>query len=416
MELLSVFLSALSTVVTILLLNLLGIGMSHYKLLTQRFLKQLAGLSSKVFLPSLIFTGLSKGLTLEKLMLSGLLPFFAILHIGIAAAVGYFARLFVKPSKEFWTPFLCACAFHNSSALPLVITTALATQHPFSNDPNAFEKMSTYIFLYVTGWGILFWCCGYTSLLDSARTVDLTETVDAEQPSTGKKNQVAWGRIGAALKKGFVNPPMIMTFVGIVVGITPALKELFHGERGAPLGFVASAILILGQPATGIVTLVIAGTLGGTVLDKIKYIKQNRKQLDSITASKELDQHVNPLVVAGTHSKGEAAIDSQPPKAWPVKVLLWLCFFKLVVIGGIQFGVTAWLVPLIFPADADPFLKLVLLIEASALPSANLNLVICQQAGNKEAAETLSLAYILMYIGMLITLVVYLSLALYIVF
>ena len=86
------------------------------------------------------------------------------------------------------------------------------------------------------------------------------------------------------------------------------------------------------------------------------------------------------------------------------------------MIGGIQFGVTAWLVPLIFPADADPFLKLVLLIEASALPSANLNLVICQQAGNKEAAETLSLAYILMYIGMLITLVVYLSLALYIVF
>ena len=70
MDLLAVFFTALSTVMTILLINLLGIGMSHYKLLTQDLIKRLAELSAKLFLPCLIFTGLSRGLTFEKLMLS----------------------------------------------------------------------------------------------------------------------------------------------------------------------------------------------------------------------------------------------------------------------------------------------------------------------------------------------------------
>ena len=380
LDLLVIFASAASTTGAVLILNVFGIVLAKVNLLDRKILKKMSALSSKVFLPSLIFIGLSKGLTLEKLRMAGPLPFFAILHICVAFIVGYVARFLVKPSKQFSTPFLCACSFHNSSALPLVITTALATQAPFSKDRLAFEKMSAYIFIYVVGWGVMFWVFGYSSLMSAA----------AEKGGSQRSRRA---EACEAFRRGFLNPPMIMTALGIIVGCVPFLKALFHAETGAPLSAVSSAVLVISQPATGIVTLVIAGTLGCAVLEKVSERR-----------------HKDTQVMSAYEPEG------QNGKKWPVRVLLWLCFVKLVVIGGIQFSITAWLMPLVFPAGVDPLLKIVLLIESSALPSANLNLVICQQAGNLEAAETLSLAYILMYIGMLLTLVIYLMIAMSIVY
>ena len=57
-------------------------------------------------------------------------------------------------------------------------------------------------------------------------------------------------------------------------------------------------------------------------------------------------------------------------------------------------------------------MKLVLLIECIP-PSANLNLVVSQMAGNVKAAEFLALAYVFMYVLMLFTMMVYLSAAIY---
>ena len=58
---------------------------------------------------------------------------------------------------------------------------------------------------------------------------------------------------------------------------------------------------------------------GNTISDQSKRLFDEGLLTQELQDSlRELDQHVNPLVVAGTHSKGEAAIDSQPPKAWQV--------------------------------------------------------------------------------------------------
>ena len=55
------------------------------------------------------------------------------------------------------------------------------------------------------------------------------------------------------------------------------------------------------------------------------------------------------------------------------------------------------IIPVALPSSVDPILKLILFLECIP-PSANLVLVVCQQAGNVEAAETLSLGYIMMYV------------------
>ena len=67
------------------------------------------------------------------------------------------------------------------------------------------------------------------------------------------------------------------------------------------------------------------------------------------------------------------------------------------------------------PDSVDSLLKLILFLEC-VTPSANLVLVVCQQAGNFEAAETLSLGYIMMYVVMLLTMVGYLTLAINIIY
>ena len=54
---------------------------------------------------------------------------------------------------------------------------------------------------------------------------------------------------------------LLANYAAFVIGLIPPLKQVFFGE-GAALAFVANSVEILGQPAVGIVTLVISGTLG----------------------------------------------------------------------------------------------------------------------------------------------------------
>ena len=54
------------------------------------------------------------------------------------------------------------------------------------------------------------------------------------------------------------------------------LKKLFHGDA-APLAFITNTVDILGQPAVGIVTLIISGTLGKVII-QYKERRNNHKK------------------------------------------------------------------------------------------------------------------------------------------
>jgi hypothetical protein len=56
-------------------------------------------------------------------------------------------------------------------------------------------------------------------------------------------------------------------------------------------------------------------------------------------------------------------------------------------------------------------MKLAILIEC-IVPSANMCVVVCQQTGRKFAAEALAATFILQYLLMLVTLLVYVTVAL----
>jgi predicted permease len=103
-----------------------------------------------VFLPALVASSLAKRLTLDVLADAWVLPVAAAAQIAVGAvAAVVLTRWVARPPPHLRRPFMCAVAFQNSSALPLVIGEALAAQPPFSHDPDAFGKLAIYIFLCV---------------------------------------------------------------------------------------------------------------------------------------------------------------------------------------------------------------------------------------------------------------------------
>lgn len=195
MELLGIFISALSTVGTIMVLNIIGCLCAMYPIdpqpedcsdnkpssgspmtsiddrgiLKQGTIKQLSRLTVVVFMPALIATSLGKRLTPSNLSEAAVMPVFAVLHLAIAFGVGYLARLFVRPPRHLHRAFLSSVTFQNSSALPLVVAHAMSEQQPLSKDPQAFEKLALYVFVYNVGWQTIFWSIGKSYLSSDGR-------------------------------------------------------------------------------------------------------------------------------------------------------------------------------------------------------------------------------------------------------
>ena len=71
---------------------------------------------------------------------------------------------------------------------------------------------------------------------------------------------------------------MVANYVAFIIGLILPLKKLFHGDA-APLAFITNTVDILGQPAVGIVTLIISGTLGKVIIQYKKTTTRRRQMV-----------------------------------------------------------------------------------------------------------------------------------------
>lgn len=92
---------------------------------------------------------------------------------------------------------------------------------------------------------------------------------------------------------------------------------------------------------------------------------------------------------------------------------------RLVVCPALLFGLfaacVAGAVPVLAPAPGDSVLALLVLVEACA-PSAQSVLLLCQMTGQARAAKSLSIVFLVMYPASLITMTVWISVAMAMVF
>lgn len=126
----------------------------------------------------------------------------------------------------------------------------------------------------------------------------------------------------------------------------------------AGLRFLTAGVEILGSAGVPVVTCVIAGTLGksllrnwGTLTSTLLKLRQLGRPAAGHVEADNVDALVGSVVPADDLEK------------LPVCVLLSICFIRLIVVGAVQFMATTVAFRFLLPKGVDPLMKLALLIQ-----------------------------------------------------
>jgi len=382
-------------------------------LLNPKTLKKLATVSTRCFLPALVFVNLSKSLDMDALAELWILPVLAIVQILIGLTVGkivlglltYFLPRSWHVPPFFRGPFIAGCMFGNSSQLPLVVGYALCLQGPISKVPNAYARYSAANFLYLIGWSACFWSAGYVllkektvdndnpSIMNTNPSLSMSSTTpkknttsasstedkdkDAEHGTTShiiqlpEKEQTCCGSI--ALWRT-LNVPNFATVCGIIVGLIPGGKEVIFADSGQ-LRFLGSAFEILAQPAVCLMTLIVFSNLARQ-LYQMRYQKKEQDLVATELLTGEEDEGTNTL---------------------SMRMAIVFALTRIVLIGSIQVVLTSVILYQYKSSALGMPERLLLLVECFA-PSANLVVVVSQQTGNDRGAAALASGYMIQYL------------------
>lgn len=171
------------------------------------------------------------------------------------------------------------------------------------NSSVCFQEASSMMFVYSIAWFLMFWSYGFPLLKslsndhikNKERAIEVV-VVPAQQsvPITNRwdKNVIDYvHRIGGTfslewMKSVLLSPSMVAIFIGLFIGLVPALQQglfnprggdLFHGTF-RPLG---SAIVTLGEPLICVNCLVMAASLAQTDLGITSGIRYAQSMIDS---------------------------------------------------------------------------------------------------------------------------------------
>lgn len=171
------------------------------------------------------------------------------------------------------------------------------------NSSECFEEASSMLFVYSIAWFLMFWSYGFPLLKSlSNEHIANKETVVDIVPTQSVPTIIRkkWdtsvidfvhrmGRIISLdwMKNVFLSPSMVAIFIGLLIGLVPALQQgLFNPHGGGdpfggtfrPLG---SAIVTLGEPLICVNCLVMAASLAQTDLGITSGIRYAQSMIDS---------------------------------------------------------------------------------------------------------------------------------------
>lgn len=345
---------AVSTVGKVLLVAASGLAISK-KLKFKTSVKGVSYITVYIFLPCLLFTRIVRGITMDSFsrlywaMLLALLP----ILIGLL-----FARLVsALIPRELRGLLQVGCAFQNAVSFPLAIIISLHSV-PWLAEGADKDQAQVYVFVYNITSSILLWSLGSHIVRTSkaeedalnAQQKEKEEPRDSSPPSTAApqappQSSLPKGSWVTTVLKPMMSAPLVASFVGLLVALTP-LRALFL-TRGMET-------LLGGMETLG------AGTVPLT------------------------------LFVLGCNLVSDDTSGSELPKRFVVA----MCFVRLVLIPSAIFAA----VHALSAAGAIPdsrIFKLVMLVEGMA-PSAINSSVICSLYSyrTKEYTRTLFFEYI----------------------
>ncbi|GAB0495228.1 hypothetical protein MMPV_006527 [Pyropia vietnamensis] len=391
---------ALGAVTQLLLTIGMGVVASRRGILTPPVLAALSRVVVSIFLPAVLFSNIVTSMASAPLASMASLSVAAAFQIALGMALALTLRPALRLRRSGGLAsraFLVLCAFGNSAALPLLFGAAL-----FGGTPSSAAAYVSGVSFFLLGWSPLFWSIGYellTSSPDAVTAAGSSSSNSGDGEGSGERK-----RGGGRLLRRILTPPVVASFVAMVVGAIPALRGLLiapGGRGGAPLGLALAAAQSLGAGYAPTAVLVLAGSLGAPT---------------SVTATAPATTPV-PVgagrgVAAAALSGGGGGSGGGPaPLAtavhFPVvRLALAIALVRLVFVPAVTLG--ALLVLKTAGVVLPPMVQLVILMEA-IMPSAQNCVLMLHKEGQPDAAAAVSRVLLLVYLAAIVPVAVGLS-------
>jgi len=193
-------------IVQVIIVCLAGFWSSKIGLLNKDGEKLISILNVYIFTPSLIFTKLSKSLSITKLIEIIIIPIFYIISTLISFIISKIISYNLNLDQDEGN-FVCAMSvFGNSNSLPVSLTIALSYTLPnlkwndiIDDDSDKIAARGIlYLLIFQQIGQVLRWSWGYNTLLKRKPQIILNSTIDVENEASGYGNEASgYGNVDA---------------------------------------------------------------------------------------------------------------------------------------------------------------------------------------------------------------------------
>ena len=214
-------LCSILSVIKLVLVVLVGVWLGRKGILDKPTRQHFSKILMTVMLPSLLIVSLGRNAQIHNIGQWWMLVVSGGLFVLFGFLVSELVFRFLHLPEHLHRGFCAATAFGNSSYLPLpLMMTITATAPVFLNDATAGERSFAYISVYLLSHSPLLWLIGFPYL--SGKSI----------------RELKWNQI--------ISPPLVSSFIGLMVGAIPWLNKLFFGND-APFGIVVSTMEMIGK-------------------------------------------------------------------------------------------------------------------------------------------------------------------------
>jgi hypothetical protein len=304
--------TAAKSVAAALFLFLCAAGFVWIGIADQQFLGKLARLVKNMFLPSLIFTTMSSGMTWQFVQANWMLTIFGILIILVGFIVGHLLAITLRVPMSLHPWYVLAIAIPNMVALPLVLVEALCREEEevLGRVASCVQEATLRLFSVTLLHTYIFWTLAFSYVRSYSMSTSPSEAVHNDETEGAHlqhvldedvqdgKDGVSPAAIGnlcenhgeeveslneiepqgnqasaeqappqskkSALEEilaGLMEPPVIASVAGLLVAWSSSLRWLFFSPN-APLTFLSSALAVAGKASPAVTGFISGGSFG----------------------------------------------------------------------------------------------------------------------------------------------------------
>lgn len=256
-----------------------------------------------IFFPALLASSLVDSMTATSIVSLWFIPVSILITFIVGSALGWILVKITRAPRELHGLVIGCCAAGNMGNLPVIIIPAICAEknNPFGDSSTCSKNGMSYVALSMGIGAVFVWSYVYNIVRACGNNIPTDAKVDSrisenkqddeisgitldyncteallsknylssvEKRSTQEVQLPVFRKIKQQVKTWMENielkmifrPPTIATILGIIIGIISPIRNIMVGES-APLRFIESSVVLLGDAAIPSMTLIMGANL-----------------------------------------------------------------------------------------------------------------------------------------------------------